>query len=76
MSRNPDAPNILVLPADTLKALDMYAEDERKNMENELIAKMVTSKSLAQHILKNELIRRGYMYRNGKVKPRAAIIEV
>jgi hypothetical protein len=62
--------NMLYLPQDTLAALGMYAEDERKRMENPLVQKMITPKSLAQNILKTVLIKRGYMYQNGKVKER------
>lgn len=83
MSMNEDAPNILVLPRNTVEALDLYAEDERKRMMERSgagrkksddvcgpadICRMITGKSLAQSLLKNALIKQGYMYQNGTVK--------
>ena len=63
-------PNTLYIPTETLAALELYAADERKRMENPVIQELITPKSLAQQILKNALIKQGYMYQSGKVKGR------
>ena len=59
--------NILEIHPDVMLALDKYADAERERMENPEIKKLITGKSLAQHILKNEVEKRGY-YERGFAK--------
>jgi hypothetical protein len=58
----------LSIPGDIKEALERYAAKEKKRMgrKNPVIADMITWKSLAQHILRNEVQKRGYYA--GKVK--------
>jgi hypothetical protein len=58
----------LYIPEETRKALKAYSDAERKRQDNPVIQDLITWKSMAQHILKNELIKRGYMLQNGKAK--------
>jgi len=60
-----DDPRIHV-PEDVRTALDKYANAEKKRMKNPLIADMITWRSLANHILLNEVQKRGYYV--GKTK--------
>lgn len=60
--------NDLYIPEETIKSLKKYADDERGRQDNPIIKDLITWKSLAQHILKNELIKRGYMQHTGKAK--------
>jgi hypothetical protein len=50
----------ITIPADVMAALNSYADVERENIENPLVKRMITGKSIAQHILKNEVQKRGY----------------
>ena len=56
----------LHIPNDIQEALDKYAAAERKRINNPLIAELITGKSLAQKILRNECEKRGYAERCGK----------
>jgi len=56
----------LILPTDTYSALEVYAKAERRKFSNPDVARMVTAKSIAQHILTNELEKREYLDRRGK----------
>ena len=59
--------NILYVATVTKKSLEKYAEAERKrNKDNPIMRDMITWKSLANHILLNEVQKRGYYV--GKVK--------
>lgn len=62
----------LPIPANTQRALELYAGAERERLKGSGVSKdtikLITWKSLAQHILKNELVKRGYMFQNGKVR--------
>jgi hypothetical protein len=57
----------IIIPEDVMAALNSYADVERENIENPLVQRMITGKSIAQHILKNEVQKRGY-YQPVKVK--------
>jgi hypothetical protein len=57
----------ITIPEDVMVALNSYADVERENIENPLVKRMITGKSIAQHILKNEVQKRGY-YQPVKVK--------
>ena len=61
-----DDPRIHV-PEDVRIALEKYAGAEKKRMKNPIIADMITWRSLANHILLNEVQKRGYYV--GKAKP-------
>ena len=56
----------LHIPADIKASLVKYAYAERKLQENPLIREMITWRSLANHILRNEVQKRGFY--TGKVK--------
>lgn len=62
----------LTLPPVVLEALTSYAEDEKARQDNPVIKDLITPKSIAQHILKNELILRGYLSRDGNRSTRKA----
>jgi hypothetical protein len=59
--------NILYVATTTKKSLEKYAEAERKrNKGNAIMQDMITWKSLANHILLNEVQKRGhYVGRKG-----------
>lgn len=50
----------LTIPEDVMVALNKYAAVERKRQKNPMIAELITGKSIAQHILKNEVQKRGH----------------
>jgi hypothetical protein len=50
----------VVVPPEVKAALVKYAEAERKRMKNPVIAEMITWRSLANHILLNEVQKRGH----------------
>ena len=52
--------NALEIPAATKAALERYADVERRRQKNPAIAELITWRSLAQHILRNEVEKRGY----------------
>jgi len=56
----------LTIPEDVYSALQRYSTEEKKRMKNPLIADLITPLSLAQHILLNEVQKRGYY--EGKVR--------
>lgn len=60
----PQTERRLTIPDDVFAALVEYAKAERKRMEsvgsNPLIIEMITPLSVAQHILKNEVQKRGH----------------
>lgn len=50
----------LTIPEDVYNALQRYSSEEKKRMKNPAIAELITPLSLAQHILRNEVQKRGY----------------
>jgi len=54
-----DDPRVFV-PEDVREALKRYASAESKRQKNPVIAAMITWRSLANNILKNEVQKRGY----------------
>jgi hypothetical protein len=52
------------VPDDIKESLEAYAEYERGRQDNEIIREMITWKSLANKILRNEVQKRGY-YKKG-----------
>ena len=56
------------VPRDMMEALDEYAKVEKARQDNPVIAEMITKKSIAIHILRNELEKRGYLKRKEKKK--------
>lgn len=60
-----DDPRVFV-PEDVRIALDKYATEEKKRQSNPVIADMITWRSLANHILRNEVQKRGYYSGAGK----------
>jgi hypothetical protein len=50
----------ITIPEDVMEALDRYAAEEKKNVKNPIIKEMITGKSTAQHILLNEVQKRGF----------------
>ena len=57
---------MMYIPQDVRESLKLYADAERKRMDNPLIAEMITWKSLTIKILRNEVQKRGHYV--GKVK--------
>ena len=55
-----DTDRRLSVPQDVKDALIAYADAERQRMENPIIKELITWKSLANKILKNETQKRGY----------------
>lgn len=60
----------LTISEETYLALVEYAKVEKKRMDNPLIAEMITPLSLAQHILQNEVQKRGYYKKQPLSPPR------
>lgn len=60
-----DDPRVFV-PEDVRDSLKRYADEEKKRQKNPVIADMITWRSLANHILRNEVQRRGYYVGKGK----------
>lgn len=58
----------LYLSDDVYAALEKYAKAEKDRMDNPTIKRMITAKSVAQMILRNELQRRGYLKPSGALK--------
>ena len=56
----------LTIPQNIREALMNYAVVERKRMKNPIIKEMITWKSLANSILKNEVQKRGYFVEERK----------
>jgi hypothetical protein len=57
---------MIYIPKDVRESLEKYAAAERKRMDNPLVSELITWKSLAQHILRNEVQKRGhYVGRKG-----------
>lgn len=56
----------LTIPQNIREALMNYAVVERKRMKNPVIKEMITWKSLANNILKNEVQKRGYFVEERK----------
>lgn len=60
----PQSERRLTIPDDVFAALVEYSNAERKRMAsngtNPLVIEMITPLSLAQHILKNDVQKRGY----------------
>ena len=54
-----DDPRIHV-PEDIRESLEKYAAAERKLQKNPVIAEMITWRSIANHILRNEVQKRGH----------------
>lgn len=54
------------VPDEVIASLIMYAEEERRMQNNPVIAEMITWRSLANHILLNEVQKRGYYKRKGR----------
>lgn len=54
-----DDPRVFV-PEDVREALKRYAAVESKRQKNPVIAAMITWRSIANHILKNEVQKRGH----------------
>ena len=54
------------IPDDIWEALGRYAAAERKRLNNPVIDPLITHKSVAIHILRNEVQKRGHYV--GKVK--------
>jgi hypothetical protein len=52
--------NILYVATDTKKSLEQYAEAERKLAAFTALPDLITWKSLANKILRNEVQKRGY----------------
>lgn len=48
------------VPDDVRAALKRYAEAEKKRQKNPVIAELITWRSIAQHILRNEVQKRGH----------------
>jgi hypothetical protein len=61
-SENDD--RLVSVPDDIKESLEAYAENERSLQDNEVIREMITWKSLANKILRNEVQKRGY-YKKG-----------
>lgn len=59
--------NLLYVAISTKQALERYAADERKRNKGSAIEELITWKSLAQHILLNEVQKRGY-YKKSEAK--------
>jgi hypothetical protein len=51
---------MIYIPKDVRESLEKYAAAERKRMDNPLVSELITWKSLAQHILRNEVQKRGH----------------
>jgi hypothetical protein len=56
----------MYVPQDVRTGLKLYADAEKKRQDNPLIAEMITWKSLAIKILRNETQKRGYYVENKK----------
>lgn len=52
--------NRIRIPDDVKASLIKYAEVEKKLQKNPLIKDLITWKALANHILRNEVQKRGY----------------
>ena len=59
------------VPGEVRDALKDYARVERERQDNPVIAEMISWKSLANHILRNEVERRGYLKRVERKKEQA-----
>ena len=59
--------NLLYVAISTKQALERYATAERKRNKGSAIEPLITWKSLAQHILLNEVQKRGY-YKKSEAK--------
>lgn len=64
-SENDD--RLVSVPDDIKESLEAYAEYERGRQDNEIIREMITWKSLANKILRNEVQKRGY-YKKGVLR--------
>ena len=58
----------ITIPEDVYVALGEIAAKERQKIKDPLFKKMITEKSLAQHILLDEVKRRGCKLMTGWVK--------
>ena len=58
--------NLLYVADDTRQSLEKYADAERKRGKGTALPDLITWKSLANHILRNEVQKRGYYV--GRVK--------
>ena len=55
-----DSDRHVYVPDDIRLSLEKYAEAEKKRQTNPLIKEMITWKSLALHILRNDVVKRGF----------------
>ena len=58
---------MMYIPKDVRESLVKYSEAERARVKNPVIEPLITWKSLAVHILRNEVQKRGYYVGKGKV---------
>lgn len=58
---------MMYIPKDVRESLVKYSEAERERVKNPVIEPLITWKSLAVHILRNEVQKRGYYVGKGKV---------
>jgi hypothetical protein len=62
----PKLENLICIPDDIRDSLIAYAEVEKRLQTNPVIRDLITWKSLANKILRNEVQRRGYYVGRGK----------